>query len=212
MGCNRVFDQVLPGSHRVFSFPVFSSTRPGSSSGSAESQVDPSGRVSKLWHQVLGLPAKADPRALDLAIKKSKSCCVWLSSRTQKLLGPAGTIVSSTVETLHVYSVIHSAMSLCPQHMHNIFSMSFKVQHNYLSLTSYFLKSCPIPAPSRPGQPANSYIILDKTPSRARWRPNELHALGYVGSFCVFECLMQRLLCECFISYIFPQNIYVDNI
>ena len=48
-GCNRVFDRVLPGqparsagSHWVMTFPIFSSTRSGSSPGS---RVDTSGRA-----------------------------------------------------------------------------------------------------------------------------------------------------------------------
>jgi hypothetical protein len=40
--CNWVFDWVA-GSHQVFSSPVFSSTRPGSSPKSAESGIDPLG-------------------------------------------------------------------------------------------------------------------------------------------------------------------------
>jgi hypothetical protein len=51
-GCNQVFDRVLPGqpagSHRVMTFSIFFSTQPGSSPGSAEFQVNPLGRISKL--------------------------------------------------------------------------------------------------------------------------------------------------------------------
>jgi len=39
----------LARSHRVFPSPIFSSTRPGSSPGSAGSQVDPRDRVSELY-------------------------------------------------------------------------------------------------------------------------------------------------------------------
>jgi hypothetical protein len=49
---NRVTDRVLPGqpvesigSHRVMAYAIFSSTRPGSSPGSAGSRVDPPGRA-----------------------------------------------------------------------------------------------------------------------------------------------------------------------
>jgi hypothetical protein len=38
-------------SHQVFSFPIFSWTRPGSSLESSGSRVDPPGRVSKLWKE-----------------------------------------------------------------------------------------------------------------------------------------------------------------
>ena len=47
--CNQVFNWVLPGrvaeSHRVFPFPIFSSTWPGSGPGSARSWVNQAGRV-----------------------------------------------------------------------------------------------------------------------------------------------------------------------
>jgi hypothetical protein len=42
--CHRVLTGSA-GSHRVFPSPVFSSTRPGSSPGSAGSRVDPPGRA-----------------------------------------------------------------------------------------------------------------------------------------------------------------------
>jgi len=185
MGCNRVFDQVLPG-HIGFFLSLFF-LQPGlvlalglpSPRSTREAGFQNYGFAGQGRFKSIGSSGQEVQKLLSLAEQPNP-----------KLLGPAGSIVSSTMQTLIVYSVVHSAMSLCPQRMHNIFLMPFKVQHNYLSLTSYFFKPCPVPAPGRPGQPANSYIILDNTPSRARWRPNELHALGYVGSFCVFECLM----------------------
>jgi hypothetical protein len=62
MGCNLVFDRVLPGqpaglagSHRVMDFFIFSSTPPGSSPWPAGSPVDPTGQAEFQNYALEGL-------------------------------------------------------------------------------------------------------------------------------------------------------------
>ena len=68
----------------------------------------------------LGLVAELDPAAL---AARPRNIFLLKTKKTT----PPDIIVSSTVQTLYMYSVVHDARSLCSQYMHNIFSTPFKI-------------------------------------------------------------------------------------
>jgi hypothetical protein len=59
--------------------------------------------------------SKPDPAALDREHRKDNAPRRNSWPKTQQRQCPQGAIVSSTVQTVYDYSVVHSAMSLHPQ-------------------------------------------------------------------------------------------------